>query len=177
LTEPGSLFKNYPMLRLLDRGERLILCLLLSAMILLACLQIILRTFFDSGLIWADPLLRYLVLWCGLIGAVSATGQGKHIALDITSNHLPKKLEPWINLVTSLFSTLAAGGLTWAAWRFLRGEIEFGGAGPLALPLWFWKGIFPVAFGLIALKYLLLFLMQLRSMWNHPDAKAGSTRP
>jgi len=177
LTESGSLFKNYPMLRLLDRSERLILCLLLSTMILLACLQIILRTFFDSGLIWADPLLRYLVLWCGLIGAVSATGQGKHIALDITGNHLPKNLEPWINLVTSLFSTLAASGLTWAAWRFLRGEIEFGGAGPLALPLWFWKGIFPVAFGLIALKYLLLFLMQLRTLWIFSHPKAGRNSP
>ncbi len=171
------LFQNHPFFKLLDRVERLLLCLLLTAMILFACLQIVLRTFFESGLLFIDPLLRYLVLWCGLIGAVSGTGQGKHIALDITGDHLPKKLQPWITLVTYLFSSLAAGGLTWAAWRFLAGEIDFGGPGPLSLPLWFWKGIFPVAFGLITLKYLLLFFMQLRAVCTSSGtAKGGDKR-
>jgi TRAP-type C4-dicarboxylate transport system permease small subunit len=154
------------------------LCLMLTAMILLACIQIVLRTFFSSSLLWADPLLRYLVLWCGLLGAVSATGQGKHIALDITGNHLPKKVEPWVNLITYLFSTLAAGGLTWAGWRFLRSEIEFDGSGPLSLPLWFWNGIFPFAFGLITLKYLLLLFIQMKSLFlQKSQAPTGSDRP
>jgi TRAP-type C4-dicarboxylate transport system permease small subunit len=164
-------------LRLLDKGESAILCLLLAAMILLACLQIILRTFFASGLFWADPLLRYLVLWCGLLGAVSATGQGKHIALDITGNYLPQKIEPWITLVTHLFCTLAAAGLTWAGWRFLLSEIEFGGSGPLSLPLWFWNGIFPIAFGLITLKYLLLLLMQIKTLFIPNPQAASNNRP
>ncbi|MGB3210629.1 MAG: TRAP transporter small permease [Desulforhopalus sp.] len=165
MIETGTLFQTHPLLRLLDKGEKGILCLLLGTMIVLACVQIVLRTFFASGLFWADPLLRYLVLWCGLLGAVSATSQGKHIALDITGNHLPKWIEPWITLITYLFCTLAAGGLTWAGWRFLQSEIEFGGPGPLSLPLWFWNSIFPVAFGLITLKYLLLLWMQLRSFF------------
>lgn len=145
-------------------------------MILLACAQIILRTFFASGLLWADPLLRYLVLWCGLLGAVTATGQGKHIALDITGNLLPKKIEPWITLVTHLFCSLAAGGLTWAGWRFLRGEFEFGGSGPLSLPLWFWNSIFPVAFGLMTLKYSLMLMIQLRTLF-FPGPRADGKRP
>jgi TRAP-type C4-dicarboxylate transport system permease small subunit len=161
---------------MLDKGERWILCLLLASMILLACLQIILRTFFASGLIWADPLLRYLVLWCGLLGAVSATGQGKHIALDITGNRLPQSIEPWITLITHLFCTLAAGGLTWAGWRFLRGEFEFGGTGLLSLPLWFWNSIFPIAFGLITLKYILLLVMQLKILFA-ASLQAGNNRP
>lgn len=165
MSQATAFFQTHPLLRLLDRGESVLLCLLLSLMILLACVQIILRTFFAGGLLWADPLLRYLVLWCGLLGAVSATSQGKHIALDITGNRLPKTIEPWITLATSLFCTLAAGGLTCAGWRFLQSEIEFGGAGPLTLPLWFWNGIFPVAFGLIALKYLLLFIIQAKSLF------------
>lgn len=140
------------------------LCLLLTAMILLACVQIVLRTFFATGLLWADPLVRYLVLWCGLIGAIAATGQGKHIALDIIGDSLPPRIEPWVALITHLFCTLAAGGLTWAGWRFLGGEIQFGGAGPLSLPLWFWNGIFPITFGLITLKYLIFLLAQLKTL-------------
>ncbi len=160
-------------MRLIDKGESLVLCLLLTAMIVLACVQIVLRTFFASGLLWADPLIRYLVLWCGLIGAVAATGQGKHIALDIISDALPPKIDPWVTLITYLFCTLAAGGLTWAGWRFLGGEIQFGGVGPLSLPLWFWNGIFPVTFGLITLKYLLLLLVQLKTLFSK-DQEAGN---
>ena len=168
--------QDYPLLRLLDKGERAILCMLLTAMILLACMQIILRVFFASGLFWAEPLLHYLVLWCGLLGAVSATSQNKHIALDIAGNLIPKRIEPLVNLTTFLFCTLAAGGLTWAGWRFLRGEIEFDGNGPLSLPLWFWNGIFPVAFGFITLKYLLLLLMQLRTLFV-PDPRKDRNQP
>ena len=150
------------MLRFLDRVEEQLLCLMLAAMILLACLQIFLRYVFSGGLLWIDPLLRYLVLWCGLIGALTATSRGKHIALDLTAGRLPPAIEPWLSLVTNLFCILASTGLAWAGWLFLREEIEGGGVGPLNLPLWFWNGIFPLVFGLMALKYLLLFAGQAR---------------
>ncbi len=166
---------EHPLLRLLDKGESAMLCLLLTAMILLTCGQIILRIFFASGLIWAEPLLRYLVLWCGLLGAVSATSRDKHIALDIAGNFLPKQIEPFITLVTLLFCTLAAAGLTWAGWRFLRGELEYGGNSLLSLPSWFWNCIFPIAFGLIALKYMLLFILQLKTLLV-PAPRTDSTR-
>jgi TRAP-type C4-dicarboxylate transport system permease small subunit len=174
LKDTGSLFPDYPALRLLDKAERAILCLLLLAMIFLACAQIVLRTFFLSGLPWADPLLRYLVLWSGLLGAVSATSQGKHIALDITGNRLPKENESWITLITNFFCTLAAGGLTWAGWLFCRSELEFRGEGPLSLQLWFWNSIFPAAYGLIALKYLLLLIMQVRRLLGATHRPDGS---
>ena len=147
-----------------DSIEEKLLCLLLAAMILLACLQIFLRTVFSGGLLWIDPLLRYLVLWSGLLGAVTATGQGKHIALDIFSGRIPAALDPWFMLLSQLFSTLAAAGLTWAGYLFLVGEIEGGGNGPLMLPLWFWNGAFPLAFFFIACKSCLLFLLQLKAL-------------
>ncbi len=175
MIEPNPSIQAHPLLRLLDKAESTLLCLLLAALILLSCVQIILRIFFASGLFWADPLLRYLVLWCGLIGAVSATSQGKHIALDIAGKYMPKKIEPWVTLITYIFCTLAAGGLTWAGWRFLHGELEFGGSGPLSLPLWFWNGIFPVAFGLITLKYFLLLLEQTKTLFT-PNRQADSDR-
>jgi TRAP-type C4-dicarboxylate transport system permease small subunit len=164
LTNSIQALQKLKLMRLVDKGEELVLCLLLFVMIVLACIQIILRTFFDSGLLWADPLLRYLVIWCGLLGAVAATGQGKHIALDLTGKHLSTTLRAWLDLTTYLFSTLAAFGLTWAGCRFLQNEIEFGGDGPFAIPLWFWNGIFPLAFGLIAMKYFVLLLLQTKNI-------------
>jgi TRAP-type C4-dicarboxylate transport system permease small subunit len=157
-------YQSNPLLALFDRAEEKVLCLLLAAMIVLACLQIFLRTAVSGGLLWIDPLLRYLVLWSGLLGAVAATGQGKHIALDLFSQRLPAGLVPYLTLVVQLFSCLAAAGLTWAGWLFLAGEIESGGEGPLGVPLWFYNGIFPVSFALIALKSGLLLWLELRTL-------------
>lgn len=164
MTDPADLYPNNKVLAIVDTVEEKFLCLLLAAMIILACLQIFLRSVYSSGLLWIDPLLRYLVLWCGLLGAVTATSQGKHIALDIFGHRIPPAIDPWLSLLTQLFSTLAAAGLTWAGWLFLAGEIETGGDGPLSLPLWFWNGIFPLAFSLITCKSCLLFIMQVKAL-------------
>jgi TRAP-type C4-dicarboxylate transport system permease small subunit len=88
-------------LQFFDRIEVLMLSTLLGIMMLLSCWQILLRTFFSSGLLWADPLLRYLVLWCGMLGAVSAAGQGKHIAIDLIGNRLDPRVEPYLDFLVN----------------------------------------------------------------------------
>ena len=51
--------------------ENIALVVMLGGMILLAFGQIILRNFLDTGFIWIDPLLRVMVLWIGMIGALA----------------------------------------------------------------------------------------------------------
>ena len=66
-----SLFKKIN--HTLDKLESLVLSLLLFSMIGLSSLQIILRNFFQGGFVDAEPLLRLMVLWIGLIGAIAAS--------------------------------------------------------------------------------------------------------
>ena len=137
-----------------------LLCLLLTSLIILSCLQIGLRTFFQSGLLWIDPLLRYLVLWCGFMGGVAATGRGKHICLDLVGKRFPG-IRPYLVLGIDLFCFLAAGGLFWAGWLFLMSEMEYGAPGLFGFPSWGWNFVFPLSFGLMALNYLWLFTSRL----------------
>jgi len=151
-----------------------LLCLLLVVMIVLACLQITLRTFFYSGLFWADPLLRYLVLWCGMLGAVVATRENKHIAIDVVGYLVPEQVKPWIGLVIDLFSSLVAAVLTWAAVIFVRNELHFGISPLLRVPSWIWYLIFPVAFGLITIHFFLAIAADIRALASlSRDYEAG----
>ena len=152
-----------------------LLCLLLVVMIVLACLQIVLRTFFSGGLLWADPLLRYLVLWSGMLGAVVATREKKHIAIDVVGYLVPEQVKPWIGLVIDLFSSLVAAVLTWAAVIFVRNEVVFGNSLLLTVPSWIWNLIFPMAFGLITIHFLLAIAADIRILASLPrDNKTGS---
>lgn len=141
--------------KILQKLEEGFLCLLLLTMIILAFVQIVLRSFFSGGFLWADPFLRYLVLWSGMFGAALATQKGKHIALDIVTYLVPKSLQPWLKSFIDFFSFLVALILTYAAIIFVRNEAEFGVSVLLSVPVWCWNLVFPLAFALIALRFLI----------------------
>ena len=139
----------------IEKAEQFLLVIFLGTMIILAVYQILLRWFTSGGLVWIDPLLRLLVLWSGLLGAVYATSQNKHIAVNITDYVLPKSSKRWLYLLTSCFSTLVAAMLCRASLLFIASEIRFGGAGLFNIPTWIWSLIFPLAFALICLHFFI----------------------
>jgi TRAP-type C4-dicarboxylate transport system permease small subunit len=141
--------------------EEAFLCLLLLTMILLACAQIFLRIFYSSGILWADPLLRYMVIWAGLFGAAVATKHSKHISIDIISHIVPEHLLPWLRVVLNFFSGSVCILLTYAAVKFVRDEALYGGRGILEIPSWQLNIVYPLAFGIIAGRFLILALKDL----------------
>jgi TRAP-type C4-dicarboxylate transport system permease small subunit len=164
------------MATLLARTEETFLCLLLFAMILLACSQIFLRTFFASGILWADQLLRHLVIWAGFFGAAAATKQAKHISIDIVSHWLPKRFLPGLRLLVNLFSAGVCILLTYAAVKFVRDEALYGGRGVLDIASWQLNIVYPLAFALIAGRFLLLAAKDLVYIIR-PQPANGQARP
>lgn len=148
--------------------EETILCTLLTSMIILACVQIFLRFFYATGLSWADPLLRYMVLWVGLFGAAVATKHGKHITIDIISHLLPERYQSWLQVLLNLFATGVCFFLTYAAVIFVRDEAFYGGRALLNIPSWSLNLIFPLAFGIITCRFLILTLNNLGFIFFHP---------
>jgi TRAP-type C4-dicarboxylate transport system permease small subunit len=147
--------------------EEILLCVLLTTMIILGCLQIVLRDLFASGLLWIDPLLRYLVIWSGLLGAVVATRQGKHIVIDISSHLLPGSLKPWLHLAINIFAAGVCLVLTYASVIFVQNEATYGGGRELlGLESWVFNLIFPVAFGLISWRFLRAAVVNLFSIFH-----------
>lgn len=154
-----------------NRLEEIFLCLLLLAMIILACTQIFLRDFFSGGFHWADQLLRHMVLWSGLFGAAVATRRRKHIAIDLASHLLPDRLQPLLNTIINLFAAAVCTGLTYAAIIFVRNEASFGEAsGLLGFPSWQINLVFPLAFGIISLRFFGLAVLDLKQITQKPDA-------
>ncbi|MFA7382789.1 MAG: TRAP transporter small permease subunit [Desulfurivibrionaceae bacterium] len=157
--------------RLLERLEETVLLLLLAAMIVLACVQIALRDIWGSGLSWADPLLRVMVLWAGLLGAVVATKMDKHISIDLASHFLPKGIFCWLRVVRYLFATIVCLVLTWVAIDFVRQEALQGNGQEMAgLASWQLNLVFPIAFAGISLRFLIGSVRSLRAVLPRKEA-------
>jgi len=155
--------------QLLRYVENAVLTFLLGGTILLAVAQIGLRNFADSGFQWADPLLRILVLWLGLVGAIAATRDGKHINIDILSKYVAGRWQAATNVVTELFAAVICAVVGYFSYSFVLGEAEFGLTGPGDIPIWVYQSIIPAAFVLIALRFLVRAFMQCLSLMRNEE--------
>lgn len=161
----------------LHRLEDALLALFLTAMIVLAPLQIFLRIFFDRGLTWADPLIRVLVLWVGMLGAVAASRGDRHITIDALSRLLSGRARAAVGVAVHAFTAAVSALVAYHSWRFVETEREFESMAFLGIPAWTLQIILPVAFGLIAVRYALItvgdagVLLGLRE--PEPDDEAG----
>ena len=139
--------------------ETFLLLFFLFAAILLASSQIFLRNFFDSGIYWADSALRVLVLWIGLIGAMFASRNKKHIRIDILSHYLPVKLRNNIWRVTEFLTAAVCGIVAFYSIEFIQYEYEDGLIAFANVPVWLCEIIIPIAFIIMSLRYLIYSLL------------------
>jgi TRAP-type C4-dicarboxylate transport system permease small subunit len=142
----------------INRIEDALLVLFLSTMVVLAIFQVVSRNLFAEGVVWIDPLLRMLVLWVGLSGAVVATRTNNHIRIDILTRYLPVSSLPYIRRLVYLFTIAVCLLISWHGARFVYSEYEYGTVAFAAVPSWLAAAIIPLSFFLIAMRYMLLLL-------------------
>jgi TRAP-type C4-dicarboxylate transport system permease small subunit len=144
--------------------EDALLVALLGSLTLVASAQILLRNLFDAGFIWGDPLLRVLVLWVGLLGAMVASRDDNHISVDVLSEVLPSRAQSAARAFTSLCSAGISSLVAYHAARFVLMDFEAGVSAFARLPAWPFESILPFAFGVIALRSLIHFSVHTRML-------------
>jgi len=145
-------------LQILHRLEDGILVGLLSSMIALAGLQILSRNLFDAGIVSSDIILRILVLWVGLTGAMVAARQDKHIRIDLLNKYLPMRARAIVDGLVKLFTSVVCAIATVYSIRFVASEFQDGGLAFSHVPVWICEAIIPLAFAVMAIRFFVLAL-------------------
>lgn len=146
-------------LKALHLAEDLVLMSLLGGLVLLAAAQILMRNLLGAGLPWADPLLRLLVLWLALAGALAATRENKHIRIDLLSRFLPDRFALWTHRLTSAFAAIVCAFLAWHGGRLVWFEYQDGTLAAPGVPAWAAELVIPLGFGLMAMRFALHTLL------------------
>lgn len=142
--------------------ENLLLVALLFGLVGLASAQIVLRNAFSLGISWADGVVRLAVLWLALLGAVAASRDGRNIAINLAGRWMPERFRRPVNALVDLFTAGVAGAFAWYSWTFVADSRAYGDLLLDGAPAWIFQLIMPVAFGLIAYRYLLRCAGQVR---------------
>jgi len=137
-------------------AEDALLLVILICMILLAGTQIFLRNFLETGLFWGDEMLRMMVLWLTMAGALAASRRDKHISIAVLDRFLPRRAQLTSKVLIDLFTASVCALFAWQSARFVMGSYEFGDVLMRSVPAWTMQIILPIGFALMAYRHLVL---------------------
>jgi TRAP-type C4-dicarboxylate transport system permease small subunit len=146
---------------ILHKIEDGLLVFILFAMIIMGFSQIILRNLFDTGIVLIDPVLRTLVLWIGLLGALVASRHEKQISVDVLTRILPAGLKLASFVITRAFAAMVSALIAWHSWIFVYDEWQLGTRAFASVPAWLTEIIIPFGFTIIALRYAIQIALAL----------------
>jgi TRAP-type C4-dicarboxylate transport system permease small subunit len=158
---------------ILVRVETVLLVVFLSLMGILAFAQVILRNVFGTGILWADPMVRQMVLWSGFMGAALATSADRHISVDAFTKYLSARTNHTIKIITSLAAAIVTFFLAQGAWEFVLAEKDSGGEIFLGISSWVGLTIIPAGYILIMIHFLIQAIEVAVKRFSRTPAEAG----
>lgn len=146
----------------IDKLTSWILVFVMLSILVLSCGSIFLR-WMHTTVIWIEPLVRHLVFLSAFLGGILATGRGTHIGIDLISKFLEaKKWHHALRFVSRLIYLTCILTLFWlikAGFDYVQVESEFGNEVFWGINSGKLGWIIPVGFGMIAIRYFLLFIL------------------
>lgn len=134
--------------------ENLLLVGLLGGMMLLSVAQIVAREVFETGFFWSGELIKIMVLWLAMVGAVAACREDRHIRVDAISHLLSERAIGMVRLLVDTFAAGVCAVIAWHAWRYVQLEMEWEDTVLIDTPAWIIHLIMPVAFALLSYRFL-----------------------
>lgn len=146
----------------LNRLEDVVLVSMLAFILVLTVAQILLRNFLQTGILWGDALVRVMVLWVGLIGAMIAARRNQHISIDLVARILPQRAKKIVAAVLNLFASVVCTIVAYHSVQLVRMEYIDGAVAFGAVPTWTLESIIPISFGAMAVRYFVLMLDEVK---------------
>ncbi|MGY4027278.1 TRAP transporter small permease [Aeromonas rivuli] len=143
------------MKKLIYQLEETIIGLLLVSTTLLVFIEVVLRFFFDTGLLWAQELTLNLCAWMVLFGASWGVRVGAHIGVDAFIKVLPGHWQRRLTLLAVGLCLLYCGFYFYGAWIYLT-KLKMIGIEMEDLPILRWQAmsILPIGLTLLFFRFL-----------------------
>jgi TRAP-type C4-dicarboxylate transport system permease small subunit len=135
---------------------------LLAAIVVLAGAQIVVRNLGHGGLVWSDQVLRILVLWVAMFGAVAAARDNSHAVIDLVVHRLPGTPKRAAETLVCAATAALCGFVAWHSILFVREESAYGEMLFGEVPAWPFRLAIPFGFGLIAWRYAVYTVLAAR---------------
>ena len=149
--------------------ETLIALLIASASVILFC-NVVARYVFNTGVVWAEELVRYEIIWLVFIGGSVAARKGIHIGVDVMLHILPPRVAQVVRVVVAAICVIFCVALAWYGFDLVAQTRMFGQKTPaMQMPFWMVQLAIPVGATLMALRFAQTLWAELGG--RHHEAK------
>lgn len=154
--------------KILTKAVTWLLVFFFVVMLGIAAVQVLLRIFFHSGVIWGDIAARHMVLWVGFFGAYMATREDKHFHIDVLTRFLSPKLKAWFSAFSDLFAIVICYFMLQASLTFVEVGMDADSMLFLQVPQRAAAVIVPLGFCLIMIQFLLRMIENIAGALRGP---------
>ena len=162
----GFYYRTAALLKQLHRGlcrfEEALLVVLLSCMIGMAVAQICMRMLFNYGLVWGEGLVKMMVLWVCMLGAMVAVRREKHIKIDLITRYLPRPVGGLTHALVHLFTAGVCLVVAYFSVNFVLLEYTYHTKAFSQVPAWICEAIIPIGFLIMGFRFAVLSLKQFK---------------
>jgi TRAP-type C4-dicarboxylate transport system permease small subunit len=140
------------------------LVVLLGAMMVLAVAQIAMRLFFSTGFVWADELLKLMVLWIAMVASIAASRNGRHLRIDLLSHFVPKRMARLPQTLADAFAAAICAILAWQSYRYVQISYEDQDTLLVNVPAWIAYSVLPFSFAVMTYRFVVAGINELRKL-------------
>lgn len=134
--------------------------------------DVFLRYVLGDPLLFADDVSVYCMIFITFVGAALTLKMKRHIAVDMLYVNLPRRVQLWLDVVTTFFSCFITWVLTWYTIVWVRNTYYAGHLSQsiLATPMWIPMSVVPLGLFLLGLQCIVecvKVVRTLRDQENH----------
>lgn len=126
-------------------------------MVAIVFINVILRNFFESGLVWGNELTSYLNIFAVYIAISAGFKYGSHVGVSAFVDFIiPKKLRKPVSVLTLIIILFFCGMVFYLAIKMSVAQLETGQSSPvLSIPLWTLYGIMGVGMAMSCVRVIM----------------------
>lgn len=155
---------------IMDHLEEFFMIPLIFAMSIIIFIQVIMRYVFQSSLTWSEEMARYMFVWLVYFSVSYTARREKHIRIDAAINIYPKKMRPYIELVSEIIVLgfaifIAITGMT------VFHKIAWSGqmSPAMRIPMQFVYAAPMIGLGLTAIRQVQCILRKVKALGNNEE--------
>jgi len=145
-------------LRILNRAEEAVICLLLVAMTVLVFVDVVMRFGFNTGFMWSQELTLYMSAWFVLLGASYGLKAGSHIGMDAFVKIFAPMGRRILTGIGCVLGLIYCALILYGGWQYLKKikRIGIGLEDIPEFPAWIAQGVLVVGFVFLTIRLFIL---------------------
>jgi C4-dicarboxylate transporter DctQ subunit len=160
-------------LRVLNKVEEAIICLLLISTTGLVFMDVVMRFGFNSGFIWSQELTLHMSAWFVLFGCSYGVKQGSHIGVDAFVKLFPPMGRRFLTTIGCLLALAYCGLVMYGGWIYLSKVRRIGiELEDIPIATWIARSILIIGFIFVSIRILILLWNVIRGevdVFRHAD--------